>query len=470
MPSPATVVWFRRDLRVDDHPALAGAATRGPVVCVWIADPVLLGRRHHRAPARRAFLRAGLTALDAELRDRGGALVIRTGDPAEVLPAVATEAGADAIAWTREVSPFGAARDARVAQALTDRGLGVLDYEGDLVARLEDIPGPDGAGYRVFTPFFRVWSLIAVPRYLPAPPALEGPMLGSDGLEELGTAASPLPSGPAAARAALVAFLRGGHADRYDSARDRPALDGTSRLSAYLRFGMCTGAQVGRALGLPGELGPGRAAFWRQIAWREFYHHHLARHPHVACQALRAHVRDIAWSNDPAWLSAWRVGQTGYPLVDAGMRQLAGEGWMHNRARMVAASFLVKDLLVDWRRGETVFMQGLIDGDPASNNGGWQWTAGTGTDAAPYYRVFNPVLQSKKFDPDGEYIRRWVPELRGVPDRLIHEPWRMTAADQRAAGCVIGADYPAPIVDHRAQRELALARYRAAEPPRAGGP
>jgi deoxyribodipyrimidine photo-lyase len=469
MPSPATVVWFRRDLRVDDHPALAGAATRGPVVCVWIADPVLLARRHHRAPARRAFLRAGLEAIDAELRDRGGALVIRTGDPARVLAAVAAQAGADAVAWTREISPYGCARDARVAAALTDQGVGVYEYEGDLVARLDDIPGPGGVGYQVFTPFFRVWSLLAVPPHLPAPRALAGPILDSDGLDALGTGASPLPAGPAAARAALVSFLRGGHADRYDTARDQPAIEGTSRLSAYLRFGMCTGAQIGRALGLPGELGPGRAAFWRQIAWREFYHHHLARHPHAARRALRAPFRDIEWSDDAASLAAWRAGQTGYPLVDAGMRQLAHEGWMHNRARMVAASFLVKDLLVDWRRGETVFMQGLIDGDPASNNGGWQWVAGTGTDAAPYYRIFNPVLQSKKFDPVGVYIRRWVPELRGVPDRFIHEPWRMGDADQRGSRCRIGSDYPAPIVDHRVQREVAIARYRAAEPPRAGG-
>ncbi len=469
MAAPATVVWFRRDLRVDDHPALAGAADRGPVVCVWIADPVLLGRRHHRAPARRAFLRAGLDALDAELRDRGGSLVTRTGDPARVLPDIAAQAGADAVAWTREISPYGRARDARVVGALTARGVDVLEYEGDLVARLEDIPGPAGTGYQVFAPFFRVWSVIAVSRHLPAPRALDGPILGSDGLAVLGTGASLLPAGPAAARAALVSFLRDGHADRYETARDRPALDGTSRLSAYLRFGMCTDAQIGRALGLPGELSRGRAAFWRQIAWREFYHHHLARHPHVARQALRGPLRDIAWSNDAASLATWRAGKTGYPLVDAGMRQLAGEGWMHNRVRMVAASFLVKDLLVDWRRGETVFMQGLIDGDPANNNGGWQWTAGTGTDAAPYYRVVNPVLQGRKFDPEGTYIRRWVPELRAVPRRFIHEPWRMDDDAQRAAGCIIGADYPAPIVDHHVQREIALARYRAAEPPRNGG-
>ncbi|MFN8123978.1 MAG: FAD-binding domain-containing protein [Thermoleophilia bacterium] len=203
-------------------------------------------------------------------------------------------------------------------------------------------------------------------------------------------------------------------------------------------------------------------AFWRQVCWREFYHHHLYRHPEVARMALQPKLRDVRWDHDPVLLEAWRAGRTGYPFVDAGMRQLAAEGWVHNRARMVVASFLVKDLLIDWRVGETVFMQGLLDGDPANNNGGWQWTAGTGTDAAPYFRVFNPVLQGKKFDPDGAYVRRWVPELRDVPDERVHEPWRMTEEQQRAAGCVLGRDYPHRVVDHAERREAVLERYREA--------
>jgi deoxyribodipyrimidine photo-lyase len=469
MPTSTTVVWFRRDLRVTDHPALAAAAACGPVVCAWIVDPELLARRHHRCPARRAFLRAGLAALDADLRDRGGTLVVRIGRPAEAVPALAREVGARAVACTREVSPFGRRRDAGVRDALVAHGIALDEHDGDLLAGPDDIPGPGGDGYQVFTPFYRQWSAVPVPADIPAPSELTGPLVSSDGLDALGAACPSMPAGPAAARAALLAFIRDGHADRYAEARDLPAAAATSRLSAYLRFGMCTSAQIGRALGLPGPLGSGRAAFWRQIAWREFYHHHLARNPDVARQAFRAPMRAVAWSDDPAALAAWRAGRTGYPLVDAGMRQLAAEGWMHNRVRMVAASFLVKDLLVDWRRGETVFMQELIDGDPASNNGGWQWTAGTGTDAAPYYRIFNPVLQSKKFDPDGEYLRRWIPELSAVPDRFVHEPWRMDGVQQRAARCVIGVDYPVPIVDHGVQREIALERYRAAVPARAGG-
>jgi deoxyribodipyrimidine photo-lyase len=236
--------------------------------------------------------------------------------------------------------------------------------------------------------------------------------------------------------------------------------DATSHLSAYLRLGMCTPAQIGRALGLPGALSAGREAFWRQICWREFYHHHLARHPEVARTALRADLRAIEWDDDPGHLAAWTAGETGYPIVDAGMRQLAETGWIHNRARMVVASFLVKDLLIDWRRGETVFMQGLVDGDPANNNGGWQWTAGTGTDAAPYFRILSPTRQGERFDPAGAYVRRFVPALRDVPAARIHEPWRMTAEEQRGAGCRIGSDYPAPRVDHRERRELALDRYR----------
>ena len=285
---------------------------------------------------------------------------------------------------------------------------------------------------------------------------------GRTTLDRLPRGAPPLPAGAAAARERLVAFVRDGDADHYAERRDMVGDDATSRLSAYLRLGMCTSAQVGRALGLPAPLSAGREAFWRQVCWREFFHHHLARHPEVARAALREDLRGVAWDDDPAGLRAWAAGETGYPLVDAGMRQLAETGWMHNRARIVTASFLVKDLLVDWRVGETHFMRHLVDGDPASNNGGWQWTAGTGTDAAPYFRVLNPVRQAARFDPQGAYVRRWVPELRAVPDAHIHEPWRMSAEEERAAGCRIGGDYPRPRVDHAERRVRVLERYRAA--------
>jgi deoxyribodipyrimidine photo-lyase len=463
VPSQGTsVVWFRRDLRLADHPALERARRRGPVVCLFVVDPAILGRRHHRAPERLKFLRAGLEELGSRLRERGVPLVIREGHPADAVPRVCTEAGADLVVTGAEVSPLGRARDRRVAENLGDAGIAIELHGGDLLAEPEDVPGPAGDGYKVFTPFHRVWREIAPPPHLPAPGSLSGPELRCDGLGALPDGAPLLPAGPAAARERMVSYIRSGAADAYGGRRNDVAADATSGLSPYLRFGMCTGPQIGRALGLPGVIEGGRAELWRQVAWREFFHHLLARHPHAARTAWREDLRGVRWNDDERAFGAWQTGRTGYPLVDAAMRQLAIEGRMHNRTRMVAASFLVKDLLIDWRRGETVFMQRLLDGDPANNNGGWQWVAGTGADAAPYFRVMNPVLQSKKFDADGAYIRRHVPELARVPAPLIHEPWRMTAAEQEAAACVIGRDYPAPIVDHADRRAEALERYAAA--------
>jgi deoxyribodipyrimidine photo-lyase len=455
-----TIVWFRRDLRVADHPALAAAATAGPVLCVWVFDPALLARRHHGAANRLRFLREGLQALDAELRQIGGSLVTRTGAPERVLAELAAETGATRVLCTREISPFGRARDAGVAAALEAERVGFEALPGDLVAEPEDLEGSAGHGYLVFTPFHTASRGLPLPDHRPAP-RLRGLSVGSERLDL--PAGGPLvPAGPNAAQAAIERFIESGDADRYGKQRDDLAGDHTSRLSPYLRLGMCTAAQIGRALGLPGEVSAGREAYWRQISWREFYHHHLARNPEVARAALREPLRRIRWDDDPADLAAWEAGETGYPLVDAGMRQLDAEGWMHNRARMVTASFLVKDLLVDWRKGESVFMRKLLDGDPASNNGGWQWTAGTGTDAAPYFRVLSPSRQARRFDPDGAYIRRWLPELRDVPDSRIHEPWTMAPEEQAAARCRIGRDYPAPRVDHRERRLEAVERYKRA--------
>ena len=461
--SSTTIMWFRRDLRVDDHPALAASAARGHVVALWVADPALLRAPHHRAPARLRFLRACLEALDAELRALGIALVVRSGPPHEVVPGVARDAGADAVYVTGDVTPYSRRRDEAVAAALGRDGVGFTAIGGPWRLPLDAVAGSSGNGYLVFTPYFRAWDAHPVAGRIPPPDALAGPALDSDGLDALPDGAPPIPAGPAAARSRLEDFIRSGAVDRYGEARDIPGTDGTSHLSADLRMGVLSPSQVGRAIGGARGIPDARQPFWRQLAWRDFYAHHMARHPGVAAAALKPAFREITWDDDPALLAAWREGRTGFPLCDAGMRQMAATGWMHNRARMLAASVLVKDLLIDWRRGEAVFMRGLVDGDPANNNGGWQWTAGTGTDAAPYFRVFNPVLQAKRFDPDGSYVRQWIPELRDVPDSHIHEPWRMDIDTQRASNCMIGVDYPAPIVEHALRRVEAIDRYKDAD-------
>lgn len=450
-----TLVWFRRDLRLADNAALEDAVAAGPVVCLWVRDPTLLARRHHQAPVRRAFLDAALGHLDAQLRHLGSRLVVRTGAPERVIGEVAAEVGATRVVHAQEVSSWGVARDRRVAAALAGQ-VAVEAVGSDLLVEPGDLPGSSGEGYRVFTPFFRAWSAHLPPPHQPAPERIDGPAVA-------GEPVPPCPEGWRDGRATLVDFIRHG-VDVYPDQRDVPAVEGTSRLSAHLRLGTITTAQVGRALGLPDPLSPARTAFWRQLAWREFFHHLLARRPQVARTALRPEMRAIPWPGDDEAFAAWAEGRTGFPLVDAGMRQMNATGWMHNRVRMVTASFLVKDLLIDWRRGETLFMQRLVDGCPANNNGGWQWVAGTGADAAPYFRILNPVRQSQRFDPNGDYIRRWVPELAQVPGAMVHEPWRMTEIDQVTAGCRIGVDYPAPMVNHALQRQAALALYRGETP------
>jgi deoxyribodipyrimidine photo-lyase len=284
-------------------------------------------------------------------------------------------------------------------------------------------------------------------------------------------ASVPFPPAEAEARRRLRAFADGegaGSIYQYAEGRDRMDLDGTSKLSPYLRFGMLSARQAviaalrAREAASDAQSRSGAETWLNELIWREFYMAILARFPHVLEQSFRANLQGIVWENDEDAFAAWCEGRTGYPVVDAAMRQLVETGWMHNRARMIVASFLVKDLLIDWRLGERFFMQHLVDGDPAANNGGWQWTAGTGTDAAPYFRIFNPTLQGKRHDPDGAYVRRWVPELTKVPDRYIHEPSKMSLDAQQEAACIIGRDYPAPIVDHAWARERVLNAYRQA--------
>ncbi len=410
----------------------------------------------------------GLRALDAELRARGSYLVVREGRPAEELARLQAETSAAAVFAEADVSPYARRRDAEVASRLTLRLHGGLTLFPP-----EVIHKDDGKPYVVFTPFSHAWrilpqlttdEMITAPVRIPTPPGIPGQSLRAESIE----APTLFPPGEAAAQRRLAQFIERALYD-YDTNRDRMALDGTSKLSPYLRFGMLSvraaaiATLEAREQARRGEAVRGAETWLNELLWREFYSYILYHFPHVRAGSFRSEYDAIVWRNDPEEFRAWQKGRTGYPVVDAAMRQLAATGWMHNRARMIVASFLTKDLLIDWRWGERHFMQQLLDGDPASNNGGWQWTAGTGTDAAPYFRIFNPVLQGEKFDPEGDYVRRWAPELARIPAPYIHRPWTLSDMQQREYGCRIGVDYPAPIVDHAAARERTLAAYKAAK-------
>ena len=453
--------WIRRDVRLSDNPALHAALERGyPLIPLFIMDPHPL----QFPPAKRqAFLLGGLRELDRDLRARGSRLVVRQGDPADVLSGLLAETHSGAIYAEEGYGPYAKRRDAAVAAALPLRLTG-----GRTVRHPDAVLKRDGSPYTVFTPFMHAWRLLQIPAeqdLLPAPTRLP-PVPDAVLSDELPDAAhlADFPPGESEARRRLHAFSGESAAIcDYSNGRDIVGSPGTSMLSPYLRFGMLSARQAVVAARATvcrsGPGGDGPETWLNELVWREFYQSILYHFPDVLTCAFQPELREIAWHNNQDDYAAWCDGRTGYPIVDAAMRQLVQTGWMHNRARMIAASFLVKDLLIDWRWGERFYMEHLIDGDAAANNGGWQWTAGVGTDAAPYFRVFNPVLQSRRFDPDGAYIRRWLPALEHVPTQYVHTPWTMPDAMQRSAGCVIAHDYPAPIVDHALARQRALAAY-----------
>jgi deoxyribodipyrimidine photo-lyase len=439
------ILWFRRDLRLADHPALAEAARRGPVLPLFVVDPAF-----DRAGApRRAFLDACLRSLDAEM---GGALVLRHGDPVAVVPALAEEVGAAAVVASADFGPYGTRRDAAVAARLTEQGRR-LDVVGSPYAVPPGtVRKADGTAYAVFTPFWRAWQAAGWGPALPVPEvAWHGaPHVPCDGYPAAPDPGCTLPpAGERAAHDRLDAFLASA-IDDYADRRDQPGVEGTSRLSPYLRWGCLHPRQVLARLGS----GRGHEAFARELCWREFYADVLHHRPETAWRNLQPKMDALPVDTGAAArerFARWAAGQTGYPIVDAGMRELAATGWMHNRVRMIVASFLVKDLHVPWQWGARHFLDHLVDGDLASNNHGWQWTAGTGTDAAPYFRVFNPVSQGQRFDADSTYIRRWVPELAHVAGSDVHAPW------QSRRGTPLG--YPPPMVDHAVERAEALRRY-----------
>jgi deoxyribodipyrimidine photo-lyase len=464
----AGIVWFGRDLRVRDHPALRAALDRHDrVVPVFCFDDRLLHGRHSSGP-RTQFMLECLAALDDQLRARGSGLVVRHGPPERELAALARKVGASAVHASSDVGPFARRRATRVEAALRGGGAALHAHPGlSAVDDVTAIATRAGRPYTVFSPFHRTWldadrrPVLRAPASLPPLPSRlpTGRLPTLAGLRLEQKVRDPMPGGEAAGRETLARFLAG-PVGSYAADHDALGADRTSRLSPYLHFGCVSARQVEERL----RGGEGPEAFRRQLCWRDFFHHVLRHFPRNARSEFQPRYRgSLRWSRAERPFEAWKRGRTGYPLVDAGMRQLLAEGWMHNRARLVVASFLTKDLGIDWRRGERWFMRMLIDGDMANNNGNWQWVASVGVDPQPpFRRIYNPARHQERYDPRSAYVRHHVPELRGVPDRYMREPWKMPAALQREVGCVIGKDYPAPIVDHLAAREEALARYREA--------
>ena len=466
----ATVVVFERDLRLADHEALAQAAANGAVLPLFVLDEPL---RAALGSAQKWWLHHSLAALDAGLADAGNRLVLASGaDRAATVIALCLAAGIRRVAWTARHGVFGRMNDHELAAALKSAGLACSIHPGQLLHDPARVRTGGGNAFRVYSPFWRAISDDPFPKStLPAPEqiaALEG--VNSETLDDWrllprdpdwagGIAAEWCP-GEAGAHERLRDFLDGPILG-YAGDRDRPDRLSTSRLSPHLAFGEISPRQIVAAVARTTRGAPAdREKFLKELAWREFAYHLLAQAPDLATRNFNPAFDAFAWRDDDANFAAWSCGMTGYPIVDAGMRELWQTGWMHNRVRMIAASFLSKHLLIDWRRGERWFRDTLVDADPANNAASWQWVAGSGADAAPYFRIFNPVLQGEKFDPDGAYVRRFVPELANMPVRWLHKPWQAPHDVLREAGVTLGRTYPHPVVDHARARERALSAFQ----------
>lgn len=463
------IVWLRRDLRLADNPALHEAVKTGrPIVTVYILET---DKERTKGGASLWWLHYSLSDLASSVIQKGGHLVLRQGYAQEVLDALIIETGADTVFWNRRYDKVARDRDAEIKSVLKERGLTVKSFRANLLSEPWEVQTKSGGGYyKVFTPYWRAATdFIDVSDPLPAPERLEGPRhIKSDTLldwnlrptaPDWGSKMEPYwQIGEAGAHRALAAFLKG-PVSNYTEDRNRPDKeDGTSRLSPHLAFGEISPRQIWQACKNNEH---SSHKFLTEIGWREFSYVLLYHNPALATENFKPDFDNFEWDEDAQALERWQYGQTGYPFVDAGMRQLWQTGWQHNRVRMVTASFLIKHLLQHWRNGEAWFHDTLVDADPASNAASWQWVAGSGADAAPYFRIFNPFTQGEKFDPDGAYVRRYVPELAGLPKKYIHRPWDAPSHVLQEAGVELGKDYPTPIVDHKMARERALAAYKA---------
>ena len=472
-----TVVWFENDHRFNDHPALDWAAKRGAVVPVVIWAPGEAGAWPAGA-ASRWWLHQSLTRLAEESGKRGSPLVIRqvakrNDDVLRQLERLIDETRADAVVWNCRYEPAAVARDQRIETHLRARGVSVKTFHGNLLFPPGTVQTNAGRPFQVFTPFWkRCRAMGTTPDIVPAPSQMQPPekVCQSLSIDDLGLLprirwdgglAARWQPGEAGARQRLSQFASERIRD-YAEGRNRPDQTGTSSLSPHLHFGEISPRQVWQAVESAALQMADRAAadtFLAEIGWREFAYHLLHHFPHTTAEPLRAAFAQFPWRDDPTALTAWQKGQTGYPIIDAGMRELWATGWMHNRVRMLVGSFLTKHLRISWQSGAAWFWDTLVDADLASNSLGWQWIAGCGADAAPYFRIFNPVIQGERFDPDGHYVRRWVPELQDLPTKYIHQPWSATPSLLKKHGVTLGLTYPEPIVDHATARAAALAAF-----------
>jgi len=468
--SAPTIVLFRRDLRLSDNAALAAAVDLGaPLLALFVLDEESANTRPLGA-ASRWWLHHSLSSLAHKVHDSGSKLVVARGRTRDVVAKAIAASGAKRVFWNRRYEPAAAAVDSDLKTDVREAGLIAQSFDGALLHEPSRLKTGSGGYYKVYTPFWKALNGVGDLRDpIDAPKSINGWEGKFDGLpldhldllpkapnwaEGLADRWTP---GEAGALQRLQAFENEDLAD-YENQRDIPSVQGTSRLSPYLAFGEITPVQIFAALRRSHKAGA--AKFRKEIGWREFSYHLLFHNPHLHEQTFRPEFEGFTWRRDRQASKAWQTGMTGYPIVDAGMRELWQTGWMHNRVRMITASFLIKDLLIDWREGERWFWDTLVDADPANNPASWQWIAGSGADAAPFFRIFNPVLQGEKVDPDGDYVRRYVPEIAALPDRFIHRPWEAPATLLTSAKIELGKTYPKPIVDHRSARDRALILYQ----------